>query len=456
MAGHRSPKAPGKPTPAERVLGPFTRFAELESSGGILLVACALIAMIWANSPWAEGYFELWHTYLGVFIGDKADPVFKMNMSLGHWINDGLMAIFFFLVGLEIKREVMVGELASFRKASLPLMAALGGVILPALIYFAFNPSGEAARGWGIPMATDIAFALGILALLGSRVPIGLKVFLTALAIADDIMAVLVIAVFYTTELQVNYLLGCGAVMFGLWLFSMIKLRSIVPYFLLGAILWYLMYKSGVHATIAGILVAMMIPAKPRIGAKAFTELTQDLIEVFSGEVDDDEPMPGAHRAVPELGARIEQVDTPLHRIERVLHPWVAFFIMPVFALANAGVAFGGSASGLGSPVVLGVSLGLVAGKFFGIWGFAWLSVKLNFASLPKGVNWQMLRGTAMLGGIGFTMSLFVANLAFGEDSFLGQSKIGILAGSLVAAVVGLLVLKSSLHKAQREEATSP
>jgi NhaA family Na+:H+ antiporter len=416
-------------------------------------MVCAVGALIWANSPWAQSYFDLWHIEAGFSVG-----TFHLEMHLGHWINDGLMAIFFFLVGLEIKREILVGELATVRRAALPLAAATGGVVLPALIYVAMNAGKPGIAGWGIPMATDIAFALGILALLGSRVPIGLKVFLTALAIADDIMAVLVIAIFYTENLQLDYLAIGGVILVALFGFARIKLRSMAPYFLLGAILWYCFYQSGIHATIAGILLAFTIPARPRIGSRDFAEVGRDLMDTITGK--DDEPDDDIDRqqmVVSQLGARIEQVDTPLHRIERVLHPWVAFLVIPIFAFANAGVSFSGSSNGFVTPVAMGIALGLIVGKFGGIVSFSILAVKMNWASLPRGVSWAHIRGAAILGGVGFTMSLFIGGLAFeGDAGLLSDAKIGILTGSLVAGVIGLFYLRSVFKKDHKDDVVKP
>ncbi len=396
--------------------------------------------MVWANSSAAESYFHLWEMKAGFVLGD-----FEFKKSLHHWINDGLMAIFFFVVGLEIKREILVGELSSFRKASLPLVAAVGGVLLPALIYFGFNAGKPGVHGWGVPMATDIAFALGILALLGKRVPIGLKVFLTALAIVDDIIAVLVIAVFYTANLKAGYLGMALIPVFAMAILNRSGIRAIWMYAGLSLILWFLVLQSGVHATVAGIVAAMLIPARPRIEASQFTQRAKELIATF--EKDEVEStahaLPSEHIAVQELSTRVKEVDTLLNRLMRGFHPWVAFFIMPVFALSNAGVSLAGiDAAGAANPVTLGVAAGLIAGKFFGILGFAWLAVKIGLGSLPRFVRWPHVAGASMLGGIGFTMAFFIATLAFESDAtLLNDAKIGILAGSTVAAIVGLLLL---------------
>lgn len=426
--------------PITRLLRPFIEFTRIEAAGGILLLACAVLAMLWANSPFAASYAELWATKITVAIGD-----FKISKALLLWINDGLMAVFFFVVGLEIKREVLVGELSTGRKAALPVAAALGGMIVPAGIYAAINAGGEGLSGWGVPMATDIAFALGVLALLGDRVPAALKIFLTALAIADDLGAVLVIALFYTDHLAWNWLgLGAGVLAL-LALANALGVRALVVYLLFGAVLWVAFLKSGVHATIAGVLLALTIPARARIDGGKFLNVGRHAIDTFAHDSADapaGQLTADQHAAVMTIEEACEAAGTPLHRLEHALHPWVSFFIMPVFALANAGVSIGGDVvASLTQPVSLGVLGGLVLGKPLGVVGASWLAVRSGVAELPAGIGWQHIRGAGMLAGIGFTMSLFIAALAFGEGELLALAKIGILSASLLSGVVGALWL---------------
>jgi NhaA family Na+:H+ antiporter len=389
--------------PIQRLVRPFQEFADLEASGGLLLIGCTVAALIWANSPFAGSYFRFWHVDLtfGRIGGLLAKP-------LHFWINDGLMALFFLLVGLEIKREILVGELASFQRAVLPIAAALGGMIVPAAFYLLFNHGGPGAAGWGIPMATDIAFALGVLALLGSRVPTSLKVFLAALAIADDIGAVLVIAFFYTE--RISWIsLGVGGVFFvALLAANRAGVRHLLIYAILGLGLWIAFLQSGIHATVAGVLLAITIPARQRTASRAV--LTSN--------------------------------ESPMLRLEHALIPWNRYLIMPVFALANAGVALGGGAApSVVAPVSLGVIFGLVIGKPIGIVLFSWLATRTRLAGMLDGIGWRQIVGVGMLGGIGFTMSLFIANLAFGDGLALETAKVGILVASVVSGIAGTIVL---------------
>lgn len=426
----------------ERVIAPFQRFAHAEASGGIVLLVCALFALAWANSPWGESYHHLWETPLTIGV-----PGFGLTETLHHWINDGLMAVFFFVVGLEIKREILVGELASVRQAALPLFAALGGMVVPALVYVSLTLGTDDLHGWGVPMATDIAFALGIAALLGKRVPTSLKIFLAALAIVDDIGAVLVIALFYTASIQAMALLVAAGVLLLLIGLNRAGVRSSIPYFLLGAVLWVAFLKSGVHATIAGVLLALTIPASTRISGRQFLREAREHLRDFNAACEDDpeefsttqrhqEPIFGLEEST-------RRAQSPLLRLELKLHGVVAFLIMPVFALANAGVAFtGGVEQAVSSRAVLGIFFGLVVGKPLGIMLFSWLAVRFRFADLPYGTNFRHVLGMGALGGIGFTMALFIAALAFGPGEKLEAAKIGILAGSLVAGVLGWVLLQ--------------
>ncbi|HEX6069235.1 MAG TPA: Na+/H+ antiporter NhaA [Longimicrobiaceae bacterium] len=429
-------------TPIERFLRPFQRFAQTESSGGIVLLIATVVALVWANSPWWESYHHLWETPLEVSFGGR-----QLEMTLHHFINDGLMVVFFFLVGLEIKREMLVGELASPRAAALPIAAAAGGMLVPALLYALLNAGGEGSAGWGIPMATDIAFALGILALMGPRVPLGLKVFLAALAIVDDLGAVLVIALFYTEQLNV-LALGLGAVILvGLVALNMLGVRHPGMYTVLGLLLWAAFLSSGVHATIAGVLLAMTIPARTRLNTDEFLEIGRHYLEEFdSAGVEGKGVLTnhGQQAAIQGLENTCEAAQAPLQRIEHDLQLWVAFGIIPLFALANAGVHVTGDlGAAFSHPVTLGVILGLVIGKPIGITLLAWAAVRMGMASLPGGVGWSQIHGVSWLGGIGFTMSLFVANLAFGEGSaLLDSAKIGVLAASALAAAMGWFLLR--------------
>ncbi len=419
-------------------------FLHHEAFGGVLLLACAVVALLWANSPWHQAYDALWETELGLDLGS-----WHFNESLRHWINDGLMAFFFLVVGLEIKREVLVGELASRRRATLPAIAALCGAIIPAGIYFAFNAGTDGAAGWGIPMATDIAFSLGVLALLGSRIPLGLKVFLTALAIVDDLLAVLVIALFYAGALNPLALLAAAAVLVLLVLANRYGARQPLVYAVLGLALWAAIFASGLHATLAGVLLALTIPARTRIDTDAFVAKGQALMQQFAraGEPGDSVLTNGERQdTLAELEDVVEAVGAPLQRLEHTLHPWVVFAIVPLFALANAGVRVEGHlATVIDHPVTLGVLVGLVLGKQIGVLLGAWLATQLGLSDLPDGVSWPQIYGAGWLAGIGFTMSLFVADLAFagpGEALTLAAAKVGVLAASVVAGVGGWLVLR--------------
>jgi NhaA family Na+:H+ antiporter len=442
MTAHAGVIPPPPLTPFQRILSPFARFARTESAGGIVLIAATLVAIVWANSPWGEGYHHLWETQVTVGAGTWA-----LSYPLHYWINDGLMAVFFFLVGLEIKREFLVGELASVRRATLPIAAALGGMIVPAILYATLNVGGAGERGWGIPMATDIAFALGVLALLGPRIPLSLKVFLAALAIVDDLGAVLVIAVFYTDQISWAAL-GVGmTVLAALVVANRLQARAPIVYVTLGLILWIAFLKSGVHATVAGVLLAMTIPARTRIDTAEFLDRGRRILDYFDAagtEGTDVLTNRGQQAAIQEMENACEAVQAPLQRIEHELHGPVAFIIIPLFALANAGVHLGGNlGEAFTNPVALGIILGLVVGKPIGITLFAWLAVKLNLAALPAGTSWRAIRGVSLLGGIGFTMSLFIAGLAFPGVPHLNEdAKIGIFAASLVAGVVGYLALR--------------
>jgi NhaA family Na+:H+ antiporter len=414
----------------------FQQFTRLQASGGILLLAAAALALIWANSPWGHSYFELWETYLKIELGDLV-----LKESLLHWINDGLMVIFFFVVGLEIKREVLVGELATPRRAALPLIAAVGGMLVPALIYTAFNLGRRVEAGWGIPMATDIAFVLGILTLFGSRVPISLKVFFTALAIADDLGAVLVLALFYSGEIS-WIALGVAAVFLAILIvLNRGQVRHPLPYALLGVGLWLAFLQSGVHPTIAGVLLALTIPARSQVRAEAFMAQCTAALGGLGSE-DPHETGRRQQAAAQTLEVIAERIQTPLQRLERSLNPWVAYLVVPVFALANAGVDLSGNLlEALTLPVSLGIILGLVLGKSLGITLFSWLAVRIGVADLPYGVSWPQLFAASWLAGIGFTMSLFIASSAFEQPALLALAKMDILVASALAAVIGFVLI---------------
>ncbi|MHC5006660.1 MAG: Na+/H+ antiporter NhaA [Planctomycetota bacterium] len=425
----------------DRLLSPLVEFTRIEAAGGILLLICTAVAVAWANSPWRGSYFELWHMPVAIEIGS-----FRLSESLAHWVNDGLMAIFFFVVGLEIKRELLVGELASPRKAAIPVAAAVGGMAVPALIYALVNMGGDGMAGWAIPAATDIAFALGIMALLGKRVPLSLKVFLMAVAIVDDIGAVLVIALFYTSQMSWTALGAAGGMLALLVIANRLHVRNSTVYLVLGLLMWVAFLLSGVHATLAGVLLAFTIPARFRIrGADfiAFARRALDEFEQAGGNENDVMTNQARQKWLHGLEMASERVDTPLLRLEHALVPWVAFAIMPIFALANAGVEIsGGFVPALGSRISLGIILGLVLGKQVGIMLCTWLAVRLGLGTLPEGLTWRHIYATSWLAGIGFTMSLFIAYLGFGASDELVLSKYGILAGSLIAGVGGYVLLR--------------
>jgi NhaA family Na+:H+ antiporter len=427
---------------AEQLFLPFQRFFDKEVSSGIILLSATLIALIWANSPFASVYNSFWHTELSLTVGP-----YSINKSLNHWINDGLMAFFFFTVGLEIKREMLVGELASLRKALLPASAALGGMLFPSLIFIFFTYGTSMAKGWGIPMATDIAFALGALAVLGRRIPVGLRVFLSAFAIADDLGAVLVIALFYTKTITLHYLLISLLFVGGLAVANFFWVRRTLVYAVLGTGLWLAILGSGIHATVAGIVVAMFVPARGKYDTDKFLSEVSTQLNEFQCE-------PGCGHsillnerhlnAVQSIELAAHHAETPLQRLEHSLHPWVAFVVIPFFALANAGVSFAGMdiLNALLSPLTLGVSLGLLLGKPLGITLLSFLTVKTGLAPLPSGVRWSHIVGASILGGIGFTMSLFIMGLSFSDGTLIDQSKFGILAGSLASGIIGLAFLR--------------
>ena len=422
----------------QRVVQAARAFVQVEASSGIVLLAAALVALAWANSAWRDSYFDLWQTRIVV---DGA--IFHIDEDLRHWVNDGLMTVFFFLVGLEIKRELVHGELSSPRRALLPAAAALGGMVAPALIYTAFNAGGAGADGWGIPMATDIAFALGVLSLLSNRIPFSVKVFLLALAIADDIGAILVIAVFYTSDLDLPAL-GVAALILSVILAMKARgVRSIDVYVAVGAALWLAVLESGVHPTLAGVALGLLTPATAFYRPGDFPAAAEDLVGRFRAGVADGslDEQQGALSQMEDLSPGTE---APLERLERKLHPWVSYLIVPVFALANAGVTVDGDTldAARSSPVSQGVVAGLLLGKVAGIFLFTWLAVKLRLCELPSGASWGHIGGVGLLGGIGFTVSLLITSLAFEDAALADEAKLGVLAASLAAGVLGFVFLR--------------
>jgi Na+:H+ antiporter, NhaA family len=426
-----------------RSTNPFQEFFRTEAAGGALLVACACAALVVANSGWADAYHRLLATTVVIAVGGHGP-----SLTVHQWINDGIMAIFFLLVGLEIKREALAGELASPRQAALPIAAAIGGMVVPASIYFLTNGGGIESRGWAIPMATDIAFALGVLALVVPRAPSGLKIFLAALAIVDDMGAVLVIALFYTGGIAWGALGMAGLILLLLIALNVFRTRSLTPYLVLGLGLWFFVHESGVHATIAGVLLAFAIPTRTRINAEEFSAKARGLLDYFDRTETGDLLVltsKGQQEAIIGLERASEGVTAPLLRLEHALHGFAAFVVMPLFAFSNAGVGLNGS---FGEGVTLAVILGLVVGKPLGITGAALAAVRLRQASLPDGVSWTALHGCAWLGGIGFTMSLFIAALAFDGTTLLDSAKVGILSGSVLSGVIGVVILRRATRTA--------
>jgi NhaA family Na+:H+ antiporter len=430
--------------PLALALAPLEDFVRTSVSGIGFLLLGTVVALVLANSPLSEAYARFWETKLTV-----GTPDFAITTSLRHWVNDGLMALFFFIVGLEIKREFLVGELRVPRQAALPIAAALGGAIVPGLVYLAFNLNSEAARGWGIPIGTDTAFSLGVISLLGSRVERRLLVFLTAFAIVDDIVAVLVIAFFYTETISWTALAVVVALLVILIVANVGGVRYWPLYAFLGLGVWVAVYESGVHGTIAGVLLAMTVPARSWINPSEFLRRARNALQAFESACDTASSMLSneeQQQAAQTLGRLSEEVETPMTHLEHRFNPWVAYGILPIFALANAGIPLlSGLGQALASPVAWGVLAGLVLGKPVGITLFTWLAVRLRIADKPATIAWQQIAGVALLGGIGFTMSLFITDLAFAEGPFANPARIGILFGSLIAGGGGYLVLRATL-----------
>lgn len=430
--------------PFDNVRQPFLRFLKIESSGGILLIIATICALIIANSGWANYYESFWKQ--DFTIGAES---FKLTKPIILWINDGLMAIFFFLVGLEIKRELLAGELSSPKKAALPIIAAIGGMILPAGLFFLFNKGSQGMEGWGIPMATDIAFSLGILSLLGKRVPIALKVFLVAFAIVDDIGAIVVIAIFYSAQIHWGLFIIALGLLLVLFIFNKMDIRFIPFYMVIGWIIWYLFLKAGIHPTIAGVLIAFSIPSNRKIQLKDFSfRMNRNLNNFCDEPCEDSITLNHTQLAsIDNMQSQIDKVQSPLQQLEHNLHGFVTYVVMPLFAFANAGVVLQGAGLASFSTLTLSISASLVIGKITGIMLFSFLTVKLRLSALPDNIGWSHILGAGMLGGIGFTMSLFISNLAYDNIILINQAKLGILMGSFVAAVLGYVYLKYVLQK---------
>ena len=417
------------------------RFIKDESFSGVLLFVATIAAVMVANSALSDSYFELWNMALGVTVGD-----FVISMSLMHWINDGLMALFFLMVGLEIKRELLIGELSSVQKASFPIVAAIGGMLIPALVYVAFNMDDP--KGFGIPMATDIAFALGILMLLGKKVNPALKLFLVALAVVDDLGAVIVVATVYTSEIHAEYFLHAAITYAIIWGLNIRKVTMLMPYLILGIALWIFIHSIGVHATIAGVLLAFAIPISSKVDEEEFIESSKESIDIFEKNIDDI-PILNHHQidALEDIAYNYDKVQNPLVKLEHQLHGFSAFFIMPLFAFSNAGVILDFSAVSANLMIVVGVVLGLVVGKPIGIVGLTYLAQKLKIVKKPDDLGWDEIIAVGFLGGIGFTMSIFITQLAFLDQSVIDAVKLGIFFASFIAGVAGVLLILKAYNR---------
>lgn len=420
-------------------------FLETEVGGGAIMLVAAVIALIWANSPWSESYFDLWDTHLEISLGDL---IHLDHLTLRDWVNDALMAIFFFVMAMEIKRERAAGELRDSKAAALPAIAALGGMVVPALIYVAFNAGGDGSGGWGIPMATDIAFAVGVVSLAGPRVPIGAKVFLLTLAVVDDIGAIVVIALFYTADLAPQWLgLALGVFLVTWWL-QRGDVRSKRVYVVLGAIAWFGLLESGVHATLAGVVMGFLTPAWSFHNPRQFAPMARTLVDEIASEFDDDRltavELQANEGRIEELMRLARESTAPISSLTHILEPWVAYLIVPVFALANAGVAVSSetASDAVGEPVVTGIFFGLLLGKTIGVFSATWLAVKLGVGRLPNNTNWAHVFALAVTAGVGFTVALFVAGLSFTDPALNDMAKIGILTASTVSGIIGFTLLK--------------
>ena len=427
-----------------RVVRPIQRLMQVETSGAVVILVATVAALVLANTGLHEGYERFWESRVALDVGGTE----LLGLSLREIVNDGLMTLFFLLVSLEIKREIVFGELRDPKAAAMPIMAAVGGMVVPALIYVAFNARGPYLHGWGIPMATDIAFAVAVVSALGRRVPLGARLFLLTLAIVDDLGAILVIAVFYTGGLRVGWLLAAvGTVLAALFL-QRVRVRAVAAYIALGAIGWFALHESGVHATLIGVAFGLITPAMALLPANLYPEVATRLVGQVVDRTEDGVVTADEHEAndhtLREIRRLSRETQSPLHRAETCLTPYVAFGVVPVFAFANAGIVFPSVPVGdwVSDPVVLGVTLGLVVGKTLGIFSAGWLTVRLRVARYPAGMTQSHLLGVAMTAGIGFTVALFVANLAFPAGHETEMAKLGILLGSVVAALLGYLTLR--------------
>lgn len=418
-----------------RISSIFQEFARVEALGGVLLLFAAIIALVWANSGGAESYFQLWHMEIEISIGN-----YKISHDLLHWVNDGLMVIFFFVVGLEIKREITSGELGDRKRAAMPVMAAIGGMLFPALFYLTLNATGPGMRGWGVPMATDIAFTLGVLALLGSRAPLILKIFFTALAIADDLGSVMVIAIFYTDDVSWIALAVAAVIFLILLILNRARVYALLPYVIFGVILWLAFLESGIHPTIAGILLALTIPSRNPPDTKALLAQCVSVLNDFNRpRIQGVYEREKTQVAAQTLETVSERMQSPAQRMENSLLPWTTYVILPIFALANAGLTLQLD-RGLFTPISVGVFIGLVIGKPLGVTLFSWIAVRLRLAELPESVTWKQLVSSSFLTGIGFTMALFIASAAFNDPDMLDQAKLGIIFASLTAGITGYVL----------------
>ena len=425
---------------------PVQRVLQHEASGGLIMLATALIAIAWANSPWSQSYVDLWSTPLRIELGDL---VHLDHLSLQAWVNDALMAVFFLLVGVEIKREAVHGDLRDLRAVTLPIIAALGGMIVPALVYATVTGGGAGSEGWGIPMATDIAFAVGVVSLLGSRVPLAAKVFLLTLAVADDIGAIVVIAVFYSSGLALGWLALAAGSLAAILVLRRSDVQALAPYLALGALLWLALLESGVHATLAGVTLGLLTPAWPLRSPRRYPAEVRGLLSrierAYHDRVITEEEYEEDEHLIAEVVRLSVTSTSPLARLERGLTPWVAYVIVPTFALANAGVPLTADALGgfLSDPVATGTALGLVAGKTIGVFGASAIAVRLGLGRLPAGTTWRHLFGLALVAGIGFTVALFVTSISLTDPALADSAKLGILAGSLAAGVLGYTLLRT-------------
>lgn len=413
----------------------FQDFISKEALSGILLFAATLLAVLVANSSFSQAYFDLWHMPLGLTVGTH-----EISMSLTYWIDDGLMALFFLMVGLEIKRELLIGELSSVQKASFPVVAALGGMLIPALVYIGLNPDNP--FGFGIPMATDIAFALGILMLLGKRVNPAVKLFLVALAVVDDLGAVLVVATVYTNEIHANYFIHAGLIYALIWILNLKGVKSLWPYLLLGIALWIYIHAIGIHATIAGVLLAFAIPISSKIDERMFVQNIKKAVDEFENHIEK-VPLLNHHQidALENIAYGYDKVQNPLVKLEHNLHSFSAFFIMPLFAFSNAGVQLDFGAVSANLMIVLGVVLGLIIGKPVGIFGFTYIATKLKLVKKPENLKWSEIFAVGFLGGIGFTMSIFITHLAFIDQTLIDAVKLGVFIASFIAAIIGVILI---------------